>query len=296
MSSSIEETLDKLGLTKYESLAYTYILQNGSVEAAEITKDTNIPNGKIYETLNKLERYGFIEIQESRPKRYHSRNINIAIEDYLDQKKQSLESEFKKLEVLGTQAIQEFEQLHMNNPTKKEEVFWRTAFGPEIHDLYLTTMREAKNSIIYFLPHSVHDRHLGHDDHKKHRHERGAEINQEKEFITKLFSLGTMDKTIQILFAGQQECPFFKELFGAIIGKDSDIEVKAIQQDIVTPPLLLVDDAITIMDIVDPLDSHTTIGITKIWDRRLNSNLKEKLQILWKRASNYRTVFPLEGN
>ena len=48
------------------------------------------------------------------------------------------------------------------------------------------------------------------------------------------------------------------------------------------------------MDIVDPLDSHTTIGITKIWDRRLNSNLKKKIQVLWNQASKYRAVFPAD--
>ncbi len=292
MSSSIEETLDKLGLTKYESLAYSYILQNGSVEAGEITKDTNIPNGKIYETLNRLERYGFIEIQESRPKKYHSKNINIAIEEYLDQKKLSLENEFKKLEDLGTQAIKEFEQIHLNQPNKKEEIFWRTAFGPEIHDLYYSTIKEAKHSVLYFLPHSIHDRQLGSITSKKHRHERNGEEGEEKNFISKLLDQSSDVKTIQILFAGQKECPYFKELFGKVVHQSSAIEVKAIQQDIVTPPIMLVDDVITIMDIVDPLDNHSTIGITKIWDRRLNSNLKEKIQILWKQASNYRSIFP----
>ena len=108
---SLEESLDKLGLTKYESNAYYYIIKNGPVEAGEITSETNIPNGKIYETLNKLESYGFIEIQHSRPKKYQSRNINIAIEEYLERKKQLLDTEFKKLESLGTKVIKEYEQI-----------------------------------------------------------------------------------------------------------------------------------------------------------------------------------------
>ena len=289
---SLQQILDQIGLTKYESQAYYYVLSNGAVEAGEISKNENIPYGKIYETLNKLEKYGFIEIQQSRPKKYRSRNINIAIEEYLSQKKQSLESEFKKLENLGAQAIKEFEQIHLNQSNKKEEIFWRTAFGSEIHDLYFTTLKEAKHSILYFLPHSFHDRQLGKDPYKKHRHKQSDQEKQEKDFISKLFTLGGKEKTIQILFAGEKECPFFKELFGIVIDGNYDIEVKAIQQDIVTPPLLLVDDVITIMDIVDPLDNHTTIGITKIWDGRLNANLKEKISLLWDQASKYKAVFP----
>ena len=93
---SLQQTLDQLGLTKYESQAYHYILTNGAVEAGEISKNEKIPNGKIYETLNNLEEYGFIEIQYSRPKKYRSRNINIAIEEFLGRKRELLDIEFKK--------------------------------------------------------------------------------------------------------------------------------------------------------------------------------------------------------
>ena len=289
---SLEESLDKLGLTKYEAQAFTYIVQNGSVEAGEITGDTNIPNGKIYETLNKLEFYGFIEIQQSRPKRYRSRNINIAIEEYLERKKELLDLEFKKLEDLGTKAIQQFEQIHLEESPKKEEIFWRTAFGPEINELYYTSMKEAKHSILYFIPHSIHDRSMSKLTFKSHAHENKDEFNQEKDLIAQLLSQGQKDKITRILFAGEYECPFFKDLFSLLLDKEPAIEIRALQQDIITPPIILIDDIITIMDIVDPIDNHTTMGITKIWDSRLNKKLKEKIETLWEQGLAYRKVFP----
>ena len=287
---SLEETFDKLGLTKYESQAYYYIIQNGPVEAAEITRDTNIPNGKIYETLNKLENNGFIEIQQSRPKKYLSRNINIAIEEFLEQKKEDFELEFKKLETLGNQAIKEFEQIHINKEPKKEEIFWRTAFGTEIHDVYFTTIKETKHSILYFLPHSMHDRSFSPESLHKHINEKNSSATEEKDFISKLLTLKE-DKSIKILFAGKEECPYFKEIFKDVIENKTSIKVKGLREDIITAPMLLVDDNITIMDIVDPLDNHSTIGITKIWDRRLNNNLKEKISVLWQKAEEYKNVF-----
>lgn len=291
---SLEETLDKLGLTKYEAQAYRYILQNGPTEAGEITKETSIPNGKIYETLNKLENYGFIEIQQTRPKRYHFRNINIAMEEYLDRKKENLDNEFKKLEFLGSQAIKEFEQLHMNQLPKKEEIFWRTAFGSEIHDLYYNTIKEATKSILYFLPHSIHDRSIGGDSLSKHKHESYINQQLEKDFVDKLLLQGK-EKSIKILFVGQQECHIFKNLFEKAIEEETGIEVRALKQDIITAPMLLIDETITIFDIVDPLDNHSTIGITKIWDRRLNKNLNEKIQKLWNRSIQYKKVFPIQS-
>ena len=290
---SFTEVLDKIGLTKYESEAFNYIILNGPVEAGEISKSGNIPYGKIYETLNKLEKYGFIEIQNSRPKKYFSRNINIAIEEYLEKKKEGLEQEMRNFENLGNKLLIEYEQLHQNKKNQKEEIFYRTAFGSEINDLYLSSLKEAKQSIFYFMPHSIHDTNLNALDKTKHSHQKKVDLSQERDIINKFLNLDKKGINVKILYTGEYECPFFKSLFSELLTNDSTIEFKASKENIITPPLLLIDDAITMMDIIDPLDNHTAIGLTKIWDRRLHKNLKDKIDILWKKSRDYKTVFLL---
>jgi hypothetical protein len=43
----------------------------------------------------------------------------------------------------------------------------------------------------------------------------------------------------------------------------------------------LINNLITIFEIVDPTDNHSTLGITKNWERKLASKIKEKLRIIW---------------
>lgn len=290
---SFTEILDKIGLTKYESEAFNFIILHGPVEAGEISRSGNIPYGKIYETLNKLEKYGFIEIQNSRPKKYFSRNINVAIEEYLAKKKEFLEKEMHNFEELGSKLLTEYEQLHLEKKIPKEEIFYRTAFGSEINELYLSSLKEAKHSIFYFMPHSIHDRNLNSLDKTKHSHQKKVDLSQERDIINKFLNLDKKGISVKILYTGEYECPFFKSLFSELLTKDSTIEFKASKENIITPPLLLIDDAITMMDIIDPLDNHTAIGLTKIWDRRLHKNLKDKIDILWKKSRDYKTVFSL---
>lgn len=288
---SFTEVLDKIGLTKYESEAFNFIILHGPVEAGEISRSGNIPYGKIYETLNKLEKYGFIEIQNSRPKRYFSRNINVAIEEYLAKKKEHLEEEMRNFEDLGNKLLIEYEQLHQEKRTQKEEIFYRTAFGSEINDLYLSTLKEVKKSVLYFMPHSIHDQNLISLDKTKHSHQQKIDLSQERDIINKFLSLDKKGISVKILYTGEYECPFFKSLFSELLDNKSSIEFRASKENIITPPLLLIDDAITMMDVIDPLDNHTAIGLTKIWDRRLQQNLKDKIDILWRKSMDYKTVF-----
>ena len=46
--------LQKLGLTEYESRAYTALLKENPASAYEIAKTSGIPTSKIYEVINKL--------------------------------------------------------------------------------------------------------------------------------------------------------------------------------------------------------------------------------------------------
>jgi len=50
----IKELLRDIKLNKYESTAYEIILKKGVVEASIISKEGDIPFGKIYESLGSL--------------------------------------------------------------------------------------------------------------------------------------------------------------------------------------------------------------------------------------------------
>jgi sugar-specific transcriptional regulator TrmB len=69
-SDVARRVLHELGLTEYETETYIALLQSGVLTASEVSEQSNVPYSKIYETLNALERKGWIEAQRGRPSKY----------------------------------------------------------------------------------------------------------------------------------------------------------------------------------------------------------------------------------
>ncbi len=74
------EALEKLGLTEYESRAYTKLVEHGHLSAKEASKLTGIPYSKIYTTLISLVDKGWVSVKEGRPKKYRPIDPSFASE------------------------------------------------------------------------------------------------------------------------------------------------------------------------------------------------------------------------
>ncbi len=66
----IIEKLQRLGLTKYESLAYITLLKLGPSKATDITKESGIPHTRVYDVLSSLHRKGFVDVMQGTPRLY----------------------------------------------------------------------------------------------------------------------------------------------------------------------------------------------------------------------------------
>ncbi len=84
------EALEKLGLTEYESRAYTKLVEHGSLSAKEASKLTEIPYSKIYTTLISLVDKGWVSVKEGRPKKYGPVDPSFASELALRNQTQAL--------------------------------------------------------------------------------------------------------------------------------------------------------------------------------------------------------------
>jgi sugar-specific transcriptional regulator TrmB len=69
-SDTVRRVLQELGLTEYETETYIALLRGGVLTASEVSEQSNVPYSKIYETLNSLERKGWIEVEHGRPSKY----------------------------------------------------------------------------------------------------------------------------------------------------------------------------------------------------------------------------------
>jgi sugar-specific transcriptional regulator TrmB len=66
-SAKLQKALEAIGLTEYEAKAYIALVQQGTSNAGNISKLTEIPHSKIYEVLLRLEKKKLIEVQKGRP-------------------------------------------------------------------------------------------------------------------------------------------------------------------------------------------------------------------------------------
>jgi sugar-specific transcriptional regulator TrmB len=70
VSEDAKKILHQVGLTEYETRAYLILLERGVMTASEVSEHGGVPYSKVYETLNSLERKGWIEAERGRPSRY----------------------------------------------------------------------------------------------------------------------------------------------------------------------------------------------------------------------------------
>ena len=66
ISNSIQEILQKLGLTQNESKVYLYLNKNGSKKAKEIAQNQKIPRTQTYHLLAALQNKGIVVVISGR--------------------------------------------------------------------------------------------------------------------------------------------------------------------------------------------------------------------------------------
>ncbi|AJC71973.1 transcriptional regulator [Thermococcus guaymasensis DSM 11113] len=76
----IIEKLQRLGLTKYESIAYITLLKLGPSKATDITKESGIPHTRVYDVLSSLHRKGFVDVMQGTPRLYKPVNPEVVLE------------------------------------------------------------------------------------------------------------------------------------------------------------------------------------------------------------------------
>lgn len=78
------DVLKNLGLTKYEAAVYLVLLKLGKATVGEICKESNTPRPRVYDTLESLERKGFVMRYAEKPVMYSAVPPEIALNVFKD--------------------------------------------------------------------------------------------------------------------------------------------------------------------------------------------------------------------
>lgn len=88
----IVAALQNFGLSEYESRAYMTLVRIGPSRAGKIAHAANVPQAKIYNTLDGLADMNMIEILVDAPKQYRAKPPEIAVRNLIFEREQSLQT------------------------------------------------------------------------------------------------------------------------------------------------------------------------------------------------------------
>ncbi len=94
----VGDLIDELGLDSYKRGVYEWLLKVDSSTARELSEETKVPYGKIYVTLNELEKLGLISILPTEPKTYKAIEPKLAFKILFEKQKNEIEEKIKSLE------------------------------------------------------------------------------------------------------------------------------------------------------------------------------------------------------
>jgi len=149
----IIEKLQKLGLTKYESLAYITLLKLGPSKATDITKESGIPHTRVYDVLSSLHRKGFVDVMHGSPRLYKPVNPEAVLEkikeDFISDI-DSLKVAFLELykEVHGEDLPEIWTIQGFENTVERAEYVIRTAKSEVLINTPMEFLQLLKNEIV----------------------------------------------------------------------------------------------------------------------------------------------------
>ena len=94
ISDQTRKSLEKIGLTSYETKTYTSLLKNGELTASDLSTKSGVPYSKIYEVLGTLGEKGWIGSDDGRPTKYFAKSPNTGLQTT----KHRAETDFSKNE------------------------------------------------------------------------------------------------------------------------------------------------------------------------------------------------------
>lgn len=257
----LKKSLREIGFTDYEADAYLYLVKRGISEANPIYREAKIPFGRIYDVLNSLSSKGFIEIQNSRPKKYMVRPPKISFNQLIRDKKSELRNEYKRIRDISIKLEKELSRSRPEIPAKN--IFWTTSVGAEnmiktIESMFLEVEKEVN-----IIPHPYLK-------------------SEVPVLISKIRNVMKEDITIRILTS--------KDFIPIKLVKDQSlvkemmpkIQMKA-AENIDSYFGIIDDDKVVILQ-DNPLKKDEPLALLKIWDRDLAKDFKKKFDEMWEKA------------
>lgn len=145
------EALESLGLREYEAKCFVALAQLSEGTAKEVSKVASVPRSRVYDSLEKLQDRGLVDVRESNPRKYRGVPVETAIG--------TLESEFGSHLETVSESLQKLQVTRRRDDNE----FWTVAGRENVTDRGRELVEEADREVFVMLPQSerIADRSLG---------------------------------------------------------------------------------------------------------------------------------------
>ncbi|QSX00783.1 TrmB family transcriptional regulator [Haloterrigena alkaliphila] len=132
--------LEELGLTEYEARCFVALTRISTGTAKEISQVADVPRSRVYDTIERLDRKGLVNVQQSEPREYMAVSVETACrrirEDY-DSRINAAENALGNLE---------------SPEEADDEGMWAITQHEHVTDRVVTFLDDAEETVHYLVP------------------------------------------------------------------------------------------------------------------------------------------------
>jgi HTH-type transcriptional regulator, sugar sensing transcriptional regulator len=262
-------SLCDIGLSSYEERAYTALLTLRAATAEEISKESGVPKGRIYDVLNGLESRKFIRVQpNTRPRIHRAIDPEIAVARLLEERKEELAVERARYESIAAEVAS---QLGSNKPIDGR--FWTAMGGPgEIFRMLAERVGEATDE--WWMTGTTAAGGL-------------FGLEQVEEGSVNQF-VGALDRGVNVKVLLTRR--LFRELSASLevmtvreITDHEEVDLRITNE--VYNSIDLIDHTDLCVYVADPFDPRSILGVTQIDDQEFVRTVETSFESCWEQAT-----------
>ena len=132
--------LEELGLTEYEARCFVALTRISTGTAKEISQVADVPRSRVYDTIERLDRKGLVNVQQSEPREYTAVSVETAC--------RRLREDFDSRINAAENALGNLESPESDD----DEGMWAITQHEHVTDRVVTFLEDAEDTIHYLVP------------------------------------------------------------------------------------------------------------------------------------------------
>lgn len=284
--SHVSNMLDRLGLTNYEAKTYLSLLEKKQLTAAEVSQIANVPKGRIYDTLEKLEFKGLCHVISGKVKLYSAVNptrlmdvliklekdkVDLKISKFqeaIKKEKNLLVEKTKEAQKLAKDLIPLYENSRRNDKSLDYLEVYKNPLPIHLKLIELCT-RSQKEILIFVKPPFA----------SRTDKQKAEAVNPQIEALER----GVKLRTIHEIPDDEKERErFFKRLFDTYEPDKEDLRVI----DYLPMKLMVFDEKIVLFTLFDPMMEESSLTGFVAENEAFARGQKDLFNLYWNKAND----------